>query len=60
MLVKIAKIVHKMKKAWMYASCAAFNEHDKKDLCSGCYSKCKSCPYSKINEKNQAHRTDAC
>lgn len=56
MLVKIAKIVYKIQKAWMYAHCAAYNGHDKKDLCSGTYastSKCKSCPYSKTNEKNK-------
>lgn len=53
MLVKIAKIVYKIQKAWMYAHCAAYNGHDKKDLCSGSYSKCELCPYSKTNEKNK-------
>lgn len=56
-MIKIAKIVWKIEKTWLYAICAAKKGHDKKDLCSGSIGgdkslyKCSDCPYFKYNKK---------
>lgn len=62
-MIKFAKIIWKIEKAWLYAICAVKKGHDKKDLCSGviggdrCAYKCSDCPYFKNNKKKNKEKT---